>query len=557
MLATVLLALVPQGAVASSQPDATAVGLAVLEDGGNAVDAAIAVHFALAVTLPYAGNLGGGGFLLAREADGRDWLLDFRETAPAAAHPELYLLEDGSFDPSASLVGWKAAGVPGAVPGMWAAYERAGSLPWARLVEPARRLAAEGFRLGGHEARRIAAARDHLARDPLAARIFLDAAGRPLPAGTLVRQPELAALLGRIAAEGEAPLREGPVVERLVAASDAGGGILTAADFRDYRPELREVVRLEWRGRTVLAAPPPSSGGIFLAHVLAGLEGAPLGLWGRDDARTVQLVGEATARAFALRNRWLGDPASMDLAPEDLLDPALLRARRRGLSPQVHTPPSRLGTLPAPVVEPERTTHFSVMDAAGGAVSCTTTLNGLFGAKVMAPDGFFLNNEMDDFAARPGEPNMYGLVQSAANAVLPGRRPLSSMCPVIVLDADGRVDAVVGSPGGPTILTTVLQVLLNRYVHGMSPRAAVAAPRFHRQDRPPHVQFEPARLGSGLRSRLGVIGQPLRVRERMGDVNAIFRLRGGGVEAVADPRSGGAAGVLEAELDQSGVVAGE
>ncbi|MHC4839270.1 MAG: gamma-glutamyltransferase family protein, partial [Planctomycetota bacterium] len=418
MLAAALLALAPQGAVASSQPDATAVGLAVLEDGGNAVDAAIAVHFALAVTYPYAGNLGGGGFLLVREADGREWFLDFRETAPAAAHPELYLREDGSL-----------------------------------------RLAAEGFRLDEHEAQRIAAARDHLARDPLAARIFLDAAGRPLPAGTLVRQPELAALLGRIAAEGEAPLREGPVVERLVAASAAGGGILAAADFRDYRPELREVVRLDWRGRTVLAAPPPSSGGIFLAHVLAGLEGAPLGLWGRDDARTVQLVGEATARAFALRNRWLGDPASMDVAPEDLLDPALLRARRRGLSPQVHTPPSRLGTLPAPVEEPERTTHFSVMDAAGGAVSCTTTLNGLFGAKVMAPDGFFLNNEMDDFAARPGEPNMYGLVQSAANAVLPGRRPLSSMCPVIVLDADGRVDAVVGSPGGPTILTTVLQVL--------------------------------------------------------------------------------------------------
>lgn len=533
-----------QGAVASSQADATAVGLAILEQGGNAVDAAIAVHFALAVTYPYAGNLGGGGFFLVHEADGEDWFLDFRETAPAAATRDLYLREDGSLDARAAQQGWKAAGVPGAVPGMWQAHQRWGSLPWEQLVLPAQRLAAEGFPLDAHEVRRLAAVEDILAQDPLAKEIFLDAKGHAPPAGTLLRQPQLAATLGRIAREGESVLREGAVVEDLVAASNQGGGILQAQDFREYQAVLRPVLRLPWRGHTILAASPPSSGGVFLGQALHSLHGAPLALWGWDDPRSVQLLGEATARAFHDRNRWLGDPQAMEVSVESLLNPAYLAPRRRGLSAQVYTPPSRLGAAPAPPQESLQTTHFSVTDAAGAAVSCTTTLNGLFGAKVMAPGGFFLNNEMDDFAAQPGQANQYGLVQSAANAVRAGHRPLSSMCPVIVLDEQGAIEAVIGSPGGPTILTSVLQVLLNRFVYGMSPQRAVAAPRFHRQDLPPHVQFEPRRLSSAVRSQLSQWGQPIQRRDNIGDVNAIFRLRSGEMEAVADPRSNGAAAVL-------------
>jgi len=546
MLAALLLALPApqQGAVASSQADATAVGLAILEQGGNAVDAAIAVHFALAVTYPYAGNLGGGGFFLVHLADGRDLFLDFRETAPAAATPELYLRADGSLDAVAARQGWKAAGVPGAVPGMWMAHQQWGSLPWSQLVEPARRLAAEGFRLDAHEARRLALAADVLARDPLARQLFLQADGTARSVGSLIRQPQLAGTLERIAEEGEAPLRRGPLVDDLLAASRAGGGILAAEDFQDYRPQLRPVTRIPWRGLTLLAASPPSSGGIFLTQALDSLRGAPLTLWGWEDPRSIQLLGEATARAFHDRNRWLGDPDSMEISAASLLTPEYLRQRRRQMSPRVYTSPARLGAASAPAKESLQTTHFSVLDAAGNAVSCTTTLNGLFGAKVMAPGGFFLNNEMDDFAALPGQANQYGLVQSAANAVRAGRRPLSSMCPVIVLDAAGEVDAVLGSPGGPTILTTVLQVLLNRYCFGMSPVHAVAAPRFHRQDRPPQIQTESGRLSAANRSILKGLGQPIRERPVIGDVNAIFRLRSGDYQALADPRSHGAAAVL-------------
>jgi gamma-glutamyltranspeptidase/glutathione hydrolase len=539
-----------QGAVASSQTDATAVGAAILEQGGNAIDAAIAVHFALAVTYPYAGNLGGGGFFLVHDADGQDWFLDFRETAPAAATPDLYLREDGSLDAQSAQRGWKAVGVPGAVPGMWMAHQKWGKLPWRQLVMPAYSLAKQGFRLDAHEVRRLRIVQGILAEDPLAKAIFLDAEGQVWPIGTLLRQPQLAETLLRIAEEGESPLREGDLVEELVAASREGGGILAAEDFREYQAQLRPVMRLPWRGRTILAASPPSSGGVFLGQALSSLQGFPLALWGWDHPRSVQVLGEATARAFHDRNRWLGDPASMEITVDSLLDPSYLASRRRGMSSQVYTPPSRLGETPAPPHESAQTTHFSVTDEYGAAVSCTTTLNGLFGAKVMAPGGFFLNNEMDDFAAQPGEANQYGLVQSSANAVIAGRRPLSSMCPVIVLDAEGKVEAVIGSPGGPTILTTVLQVLLNRFVYGMSPERAVSAPRFHRQDLPPYVQFEPNRLSSALRSQLGLWGQPIKRRDVIGDVNAIFRMRNGDMKAVADPRSHGAAVVLDRAVNK-------
>ncbi len=546
MLAGLLLAAAaaPQGAVASSEAHATAAGAEILAAGGNAVDAAVATGFALAVTYPVAGNLGGGGFLLHRTASGEAFFLDFREVAPAAAHAAMYLDEEGHPRRRASLRGWLAAGVPGSVPGMAEAHRRWGRLPWERLLAPAIRLAEEGFPVSVAESESLGRATD-LRRDPLAARRFYLPDGAPLPPGALLRQPELAATLRAIAAEGDAAFRSGTIAEELAAASAAGGGILGAADLRDYRPELRPVQRIRWKGLTVLAPTAPSSGGLFLAQCLPALERWPLRTWGWGDGRTAMVLGETTARAFADRNRWLGDPAGFDFDPAALHAPAHLARRFAGVAPGRWTPPTRLGEG-APPSERVQTTHYSVVDSEGAACSVTTTLNGAYGAQVMAPGGFLMNNEMDDFAAAPGRPNQFGLVQGAYNAVAPGRRPLSSMAPVIV-EKDGRVDAVLGSPGGPTILTTVLQVLLNRYVFGMRPERAVAAPRFHRQDRPPQVQYEAGRFDGPARLWLDQAGQPLRLRGGIGDVNAVFR-RGGGWCAVADPRRGGAAMVVEREL---------
>lgn len=523
------------GALASSEPHASAAGAEILAAGGNAVDAAVATAFALAVTWPYAGNLGGGGFLVYRSPEGESWFLDFREVAPRAAHPDLYRRPGGGVDREASRRGWLAVAVPGSVPGLWEAHRRWGSLPWPRLLEPALRLAEEGFPLSALERRRLASVREDLLRDPLARRIFLPG-GAPPPEGALLVQPELAATLRRIQAEGDRALRQGPVVRELVRAARAGGGILTEADFRDYQPVLRPVHRFVWRGLTLHAASLPSSGGLILEQVLRSLEGHPLETWGWASPWTVQLLGEAEARAFHDRNRWMADPEAMPFDPAALVDPAVLAERARLLRPDRYTPPEALGGAGHPQpVEGGDTTHFSVVDAAGGAASVTTTLNGLYGARVMAPGGFFLNNEMDDFAAAPGEPNSYGLIQSEWNAVRPGLRPLSSMTPLVV-EAEGRAVAVLGSPGGATIPSSVLQVFLNRFLFGMDPREAVSVPRFHRQDRPPDLQLEKGRLDpEGLRF-LDAIGQPWRVRGPIGDVNALFRVPGGWA-AVSDPRN--------------------
>ncbi len=521
------------GAVASSEEQASAAAAGVLAAGGNAVDAAVALYFALAVSYPVAGNLGGGGFFLYRAPDGQAYFLDFRETAPAAARADLFRQADGSVDRAAATQGWRAVAVPGAVPGMAAAHARWGSRPWAELIAPAQALARDGFLVDASEAEDLAAHARLLLADPLARETFFRADGTPLRAGDRCVQPRLAATLQRIAEEGAAALRAGPLVDGMLAASAAGGGILAAADFAAYEPVLRPVHQFAWRGMQVLCASPPSSGGLFLHQTLAVLDAWPLAAWGRQDPRSVLLIAEASAAAFADRNRFLGDPAGMSASLASLTSPARLAARRAGLQPDRYTPPR---TAAAPR-ESQQTTHFSTVDAAGGAVACTTTLNGAYGAKVMSPGGFLMNNEMDDFAAAPGAANQFGLVQGSVNAIVPGRRPLSSMCPTIIV-ADGRVDAVLGSPGGPTILSCVLHVLLNHYVFGMDPRAAVGAPRAHRQDLPPTLSCETGYLTPAAAARLRELGQPLAESDGLGDVNAIFRF-GDAWEPVSDPRASG------------------
>lgn len=523
------------GAAASAEANATLAALEILERGGNAVDAAVTMNFALAVTYPAAGNLGGGGFFLYRSPEGESWFLDFREVAPLAATHDMYRNADGSPDQSASLRGWKAAGVPGSVFGMWEAHQRWGSMPWDELVKPAIYLAEQGFRITASEAAGLNRSRSAFEADLRTSEMFVRADGADWAEGDLLVQTTLASTLHAIAEQGEAAFREGPIVQALIAASDEAGGILRGKDFARYEPMIRPVHTVEWRGMEVLTVTPPSSGAVFLAQTLDALDRFPLEEWGFRDVRTVQLLGEVEAASFRDRNRWLGDPASMTRSYIDLLDQRYLDRRAKAFRADRYTEPD--DSFPGPRKESLETTHFSVLDANGGAASITTTLNSGYGAKVAAPGGFLMNNEMDDFAAVPGLANQYGLAQGEANAVIAGRRPLSSMSPVIVV-RNGQVDAVIGSPGGPTILTTVLQILLNRYVFAMSPEDAVAAPRFHRQDRPPTLRYEPGRLGRPNLLKLRELGQPLAETRSIGDVNAIFR-DGSEWAAVADPRREG------------------
>jgi len=530
------LLLAPQeGAVATSEPYATVATSSIFAEGGNAVDAAVAASFALAVTYPAAGNLGGGGFFLYRTPQGEAHFLDFRETAPAASHPDLYLDTSGKVNKSASRLGWRAVGIPGSVTGMAEAHRRWGRLPWKEVLAPAIWLAEDGYVLTKKSSQSLAWAAKYFAKDPMASSVFLDTHGTSWPAGHRLKQPELAATLRLIAEKGGDAFRRGPLVDGILKASRAGGGILTAEDFRDYRPEIRPVHHFHWQGLELLTLSPPSSGGVFLEQALTSLVHPKLTILGPMAGWTIQCIGEATALAFQDRNRWLGDPDGFDFAWTDLVAEDYLNHRRKFLSGDRFTPTS--APLNHPFLESEETTHFSVMDPQGGAVSVTTTLNGAYGAKVMAPGGFLMNNEMDDFAAAPGTANQFGLVQGKYNAVVAGRRPLSSMSPVIVVK-EGRVDAVLGSPGGPTILTTVMQVLLNRYLFAMNPKAAMAFPRFHRQDLPEVLHFEPGRLNDFSRAYLKRVGQPMKRRSSLGDVNAIFWWKGEW-RAFSDPRHEG------------------
>jgi len=529
-----------RGAVATSSTPATQAAAEILAAGGNSVDAAVAAGFALAVSWPQAGNLGGGGFMLYRSPDGEARFLDFREVAPAQARPDFYRNGDGSVDRKASLIGWRAVAVPGSVPGLAEAHRRWGRLPWGRVLEPAIRLARDGFPVPPGLQRLLQNLRPSLTRDPIARETFYPR-GEAVKAGSILKQPRLAETLSAVSEKGAEVFQKGSIVDGIVETSTQRGGILTPGDFLNYEPKLRPVHRFTWQDLEILAPSPPSSGGIFLEQTLKSLSPTRLRLWGFRDARTIQVVGEASARAFADRNLWLGDPDGFDYNPDALVDGRFLEFRRASLIPFRATPSMWLKATAWE--EGDNTTHYSIMDADGGACSVTTTLNSAFGARVMAPGGFFLNNEMNDFATAPYTPNQYGLIQGHYNEVVPGHRPLSSMSPIIVV-RNGKVDAVLGSPGGPTILTTVMQVLLNHYVFRMNGKRSVAAPRFHRQDYPATLRFEPGRLTAPAIIGLRWIGQPLMRSTPIGDVNAIFRDAKGNLVPVTDPRRGSGPGLV-------------
>ena len=528
------------GMVVADQPLATEAGLSVLRDGGNAVDAAVATAFALAAVLPSAGNIGGGGFMVAH-IDGQSYALDFRETAPAAGSRDMYLdakRETGD----RSVTGHLAAGVPGSVAGLWAAHEKLGSKPWADLVQPAIRLAEDGFVVDDYAATVIKAEAERLARFPASAALYVPG-GMPLTSGARLKNPDLARTLRRIAEHGREGFYKGETADLILAEMKRGKGVITARDLEGYEPKWRAPITFQYRGHEVISMPPPSSGGLALALIAGQLSAYDLGSLGWHTAKSVHVMAESMRRAFAVRNAVLGDPDFVTFDQAELLSPAFSARLRASISPDKATPSSEISGHVAPV-ESRQTTHFSVADARGNALALTTTINGWYGSAVtVAGAGFLLNNEMDDFAAKPGTPNMYGLVQGEANAIAPGKRMLSAMTPTIVLDTDRTPMLVTGASGGPFIITTVFQALSNRLDYGLGVSALMRAPRMHHQHLPDSLRLEKDGFDQAEVSALQHLGHEVRLFERPddGSIGATIERRAGRWYGQSDPRITGLA----------------
>lgn len=489
--------------VVAQEPIAADVGVAVLKNGGNAVDAAIAVATTLAVTYPYAGNLGGGGFMLVRMADGRTAFFDFRERAPAAAAPKMYLDQNGK-PTRDSVVGWRASGVPGTVRGLELAHRKFGQQPWSGLLTPAIKLASEGFPVSYAFSQSmksagrprttapdssILTAGGILTHDPESRRIFLRSNRYYEPGETLV-QPELAATLHRIQKSGAADFYEGETAHRFAKEMAAHGGLITLEDLKTYQAVERKPLQGTFRDFTILSAPPPSTGGIGLLQMLNMLEGSGYEKNGLGSAAATHYVAETMRRYYADRGEFLGDADFIKVPIPALISKTYAHERRRSIDPQKATPSTIIRQGQPGPIEKDETTHFSIVDAAGNAVAMTCTINGGYGSGVTVPGlGFLLNNEMDDFTVKPGSPNMFGLIEGEANAIRPGKRPNSSMTPTIVLKKD-ELFLVMGAPGGSRIPTGVLQVLLNVKVFNLSIQDAIDQPRFHHQWQPDKLFLE-------------------------------------------------------------------
>lgn len=520
-------AMVVSGSLLASQ-----VGRDILEHGGNAVDAAVAVGFALAVVHPEAGNIGGGGFMLIRQPDGSVFSLDYRETAPARSTRLMFVGPDGN-PTDRSWTGHLASGVPGAVAGLVEAHRRFGKLPWAALVEPAIRLAQHGFLVDEYRHRSITSDSSRLSRFPASAAQFLPGGRAPMP-GTTWTQPDLASTLTAVRNSGRRGFYGGRVADLVVAEMRRGRGIITKRDLAGYRAVWREPLKFGYRGHTVYSMPPVSSGGVTLALIMNIMEGFdPLPAFGSP--ALLHREAEAMRRAFMERNASLGDPAFVKNPIARMTSQAHADRRRTEIDPARATPTSGVRMLK----DGPSTTHYSIVDPEGAAVSVTTTLNNSFGSAVtVLGAGFLLNDEMDDFTTAPGKPNNYGLVQGAANGIRPGKRMLSAMTPTIVLDQDGGLLMVVGTPGGPTIITQVYHVISNVIDHGMSLAQALAMPRLHHQSLPDQISLERDGFLPETIQALESMGHKILLRDYMGDVEAIIRTPAGWLGA-SDPRRGG------------------
>jgi gamma-glutamyltranspeptidase/glutathione hydrolase len=520
--------------IASNSALASAAGVEILKQGGNAVDAAVATGFALAVTFPAAGNIGGGGFMVIRMADGRTAALDYREVAPLAATRNMYVDAQGKLTDK-SLVGGLASGVPGSVAGMAEALRKYGTMSLRDVMQPAIRLARDGFTVDSSLWRSLRAGKRLITRFEGAAVFFPN--GQPLTPGSHLVQPALARTLELIAQQGPDAFYKGAIADSLVAEMRRSGGIITKEDLAAYAPVWRDPVQTTYRGYSLIAMPPSSSGGITTVESLNILETydslPPFG-----SAEYDHLVAESFRRAFIDRNTKLGDPKFVTVPRAELTSKAYAKTLRATIDP-VHA--TRTPTFAATGPEPTHTTHYSVADAEGNAVATTTTINSLYGSGVYVRGaGFFLNNEMDDFASQPGTPNQFGLVQGEVNAIQPGKRMLSAMSPTIVLDPKGQLLLVVGAAGGPTIITATTQVILNVIDNRMALGDAMAAPRIHNQAWPDQIRYERGGIATAVADSLTAMGHHLDATRSIANANAVMHVAGG-YEGVVEPRSSGGA----------------
>ena len=531
-----------KAALSTVSPYATQVGLAVLKRGGNAIDAAVAVSFALAVTHPQAGNIGGGGFLVFYEAKTKSvWTLDYREIAPGAAKRDMYVLPDGNASKQ-SQTGPLAGGVPGSVAGLETMHDRFGTRGWRELIDPAVRLARDGFPVDAELADDLANEKKQRQLDqfPSTAAVFYPN-GQPLATGSRLIQKDLAGTLDRIAALGAREFYEGETAKRIVESLREVGGIIGYRDLREYRPTWRAPIAIKYGDYELFTMAPPSAGGLIIGETLNILSGYDLAAAGFQTPKALHLLLEAERRAYIDRNKYLGDPATTRIPYRELLSEERAKAWRASIKANLVTPTVSLAEPGSVLAESNHTTHFTIIDTQGNIVSLTTTLNDNFGSGFVVPGcGFFLNNEMDDFTTAPGKPNLYGLIQGAANAIEPGKKMASSMSPTIVLKG-GKPFMAIGTRGGATIPTSVLQVFLNVVVYGKPLYDAIAAPRYHHQGLPEELFFERGRAPKETLDGLMAMGHSIKERDPIGDIHGI-QIMNGKIIAVADPRHGGAAG---------------
>ena len=540
------------GMVVSAHEEASKAGIEVLEAGGNAIDAAVATGFALAVVFPVAGNLGGGGFMVVRTADGEAITIDYREKAPMAATRDMFLDTTGAFVPERSQRGYLASGVPGTVAGLLQAHTRYGQIPLERVLAPAIRLADEGFTLSRRQADRFNAFYHDFAAYPATQKYFTkgDSTSK-YEEGETFRQQDLADVLKRIRKNGRDGFYQGKTAELIAEQMEKGGGLITLEDLAAYEALERPAVEATYRGYRVLSMPPPSSGGVALAQLLNAVEPYDIAEMGFGSSATVHLMAEAMRRVYADRAEHLGDADFYPVPVEELIDKDYMQMRMADFNPYRADTSETVEHGDPFAYEPAETTHYSVVDSAGNAVSVTTTINGAYGSHVVVDGaGFFLNNEMDDFAAKPGVPNMFGLVGSEANAVAPGKRMLSSMTPTIVETPEGRLFMVIGTPGGSTIITTVFQVILNVIDHGMDVQEAVSVPRVHHQWLPDVLRAERFALAKDAVYHLELRGWDVESGGEWGRADGIVVRYGGenvqagtqvdpsGLEEVAEEQTG-------------------
>jgi gamma-glutamyltranspeptidase/glutathione hydrolase len=537
----------PHGMVASTDRVASEVGVGVMKRGGNAVDAAVAVAFALAVTYPIAGNLGGGGFMMLRRSDGTVTAIDYRETAPAAATRDMYLTPEGELikGEGSSLIGYRAAGVPGTVAGMAFALKQQGSgkLTWAQLIEPARKLAAQGFVVSHRTQQSLADNQNILSGYADSRRIFLRD-GKLYREGETLKQPELAATLARLQKKGPREFYAGETARLIAADMQRNRGLITADDLRNYAAKERAPLRGTYRGHEIISMPPPSSGGAVLLQMLNILEGFDVAKLGPLSSEYYHVLVETMRRAYADRAEYMGDTDFTAVPVDGMIDKAYAERQRSTIDLERASSSADIQAGKPPGHEPMQTTHFTIVDPAGNAVSNTYTLNGAYGSGVVAKGtGVLLNNEMDDFTAKAGAPNLFGAIQSERNAIAPGKRPLSSMTPTFVLRPDGSLFFAIGTPGGTTIINTVLQVITNVIDHGMNLQEAIDAPRVHHQWLPDEVVTEPLGLSADTRRALEARGHKISTQQRdMSDAQGVMVEEKTGVRlGASDSRRDGAA----------------